>query len=988
MRLPQALFLTVALAVVLVLSFWGPLAERIAQEVSMGASRPKKIAVWSNSGTPQFERRTAKDFMEEFPDTFIDLNFTQSGQMGSTLHVSFMSGSPPDLLPVTTSELRGYVAQGMLRPATDLLEQTLRERGEDFITNRLVGEEGMVYFRANPDDPLLALDPKTGGFLHPVEAARLLKMDGQFMGLTGMDPGNTLTYNKRLFREAAAFFQQRDGTTHGLVDDNGRAAPPRTWVELLDKAKRLREYGRESGSGIYGIVIQGQKAQHIMRFLDPMMATAGTRGFDFRTGRFDYADPAVLGALKLLKLLQAYDTVLPGTGSRDFEESRILLTRGDVAMLLDGWHSAMVGVGKVPWASNDMGSATIPVPYELNASGTPNAAQKAEIEALLRVGDIGRGTASRGGLSATTTLTSAVKNPQEAWAWQNFDAFFPERERAGVARGSFPGTRRALAHLDDPTWFPYPYQQQLVEIQEAHQFWPQPPNRPNTGTTPDDILKSAFTDIDQLDPNDPNFESHLDAFVEKQGGKLRDYSTQVNHRLAAQADRGELRMAQFTYPDFDPLQPARTLRAQNGPPPPSDAARLDALKKKLPPDIQAAPAVAIFDEFHTDNSPWSFLWVLALMGAVVIAYLIWAKAASVSGRGDPTSVLRTRARENWYSYIFVFPAMLALFGFVLYPSLYQFYLAGHTGNGIGPLRWVGWEQFQNVLHDKVFWFKVLPKTFLYMIVVTSGQIVISLFIANLLNIPMRFSGPLRILFFVPLVVSLSAVSVVFLGLLSGPNSGVNGMLDTFGLEDLPYYLNLTRDQPSAGHEGWDWLGKPETDLWAVMAVGIWHGLPYNIILILAALQAIDPQLYEAAKVDGANPWHRLIHVTIPETLPILVIIVFNALIGAARAFGTVYILTQGGTDHSSEVVATYIFKWGFNKTGDQDPDVGYASALGIVYALILGAMVFVNVYFIARSWKARLSGTQRGPTDPEADSPEAVVTGRIVATGSKGVRSA
>ena len=848
---------------------------------------------------------------------------------------------------------------------------------------------------------MFELDPETGEFLHPVEATRLLKMDGEFMGLAGVNPGNTITYNKRLFREAAEFFQKRDGTSHGLVDDAGRASPPRTWKELLDKARLLREYGRESGSGTYGIVVQGKDPKDIMRFMEPMMATAGTRGFDFRTGRFDYTGPAVLGSLKLLKLLQAYDTVLPGTGSRDFEESRIKLARGEVAMLIDGWHSAMVGVEKVPWAGSDMGSATIPVPYELDDAGQPNLEQKNEIESLLGVQGLKRGRAYLGGDAGTTTLTSAVEHPMAAWLWQNFDAYHPEREQAGVARGGVPGTTRALEHLDDPAWFPFPYQKQLIEITGQHQFWPQAPNRPNTGTTPDDILKAAFVDTTGLDPTEPDFQEKLDRFIDSTRDRLDSYSREVNARLEVQAEAGQVRMSDFMFADFDPLQPGRTLTEQTGPPPPEDQAKLDALRAKLPPEVQAAPAAAVFSGFETDNSPWTFAWVLGLMGVVVIAYLIYARGMAATGRGEAMGVLRRRARENWFGYVFVFPAMLALFAFVLYPSLYQFFLAANTGNGIGPLRWVGWAQFVAVLHDTTFWTKVLPNTAIYMVVVTSGQIVISLFIANLLNIPMKFSGPLRILFFIPLVVSLAAVSVVFLGLLSGPTSGVNEMLHWVGLTDLPYWLGFVEDPPSlpanaGGGPPHDWLGSASTDLYAVMAVGIWHGLPYNIILLLAALQSIDPQLYEAAKVDGANPWHRFVHVTVPEILPILVIIIFNALIGAARAFGTVYILTRGGTDHSSEVVATYIFKWGFAKTGDQDPDIGYASALGIVYALILGGMVFINVYFIARSWKARLAGNARGAADADrdADTPaggasrEDVVEADVAALGGKGLRSA
>jgi ABC-type sugar transport system permease subunit len=145
-----------------------------------------------------------------------------------------------------------------------------------------------------------------------------------------------------------------------------------------------------------------------------------------------------------------------------------------------------------------------------------------------------------------------------------------------------------------------------------------------------------------------------------------------------------------------------------------------------------------------------------------------------------------------------------------------------------------------------------------------------------------------------------------------------------------------------------------------MAIGIWHGLPYNIILLLAGLQSISPDLYEAAKVDGANAWHRFWHITIPELLPILIVIAFQNFIGAARAFSLVLVLTEGGIDHSSELVATYVFKWGFMRPEGRDADLGYASALGITYSLLLAALTFTNVMIIAKRWKRRLAAEQRG----------------------------
>jgi ABC-type sugar transport system permease subunit len=231
-----------------------------------------------------------------------------------------------------------------------------------------------------------------------------------------------------------------------------------------------------------------------------------------------------------------------------------------------------------------------------------------------------------------------------------------------------------------------------------------------------------------------------------------------------------------------------------------------------------------------------------------------------------------------------------------------------------------------------------------MVVVTAVQISAGLLLATLLNKSWRGGSALRALFFMPLVTSLSAVSVVFIGLLGGENSVLNSVLDSTGLANLPYWMGLV-ERPGLRL---DWLGNPRTDLACVLGVGIWHALPYTIVLFLAGLQSIPAELYEAARVDGAGAWQRFINVTVPELLPITVLIAFNSLIGAAKAMAVVLVMTGGGgATRSSEVVATYIFKWGFTRPPDQQPDIGYASALGIVYALFLGLLVAINLKFIA-----------------------------------------
>jgi ABC-type sugar transport system permease subunit/ABC-type glycerol-3-phosphate transport system substrate-binding protein len=962
MRIKSLAYLLVGLGIMVLVSRWGDVSAVLSRLGTEGGARPKQVVEWSTSGSPDVERRRARDFEREHPDIAVELHFRESGRLQDTIYVSFLSGAPPDMLGVSFGDMREMVAAGMLRPMDDLLEASLRADPE-FVNRRIGGEATLAYFQANPNDPLLARDAQ-GRFRHPLQAARLLHMHGRFVGFTGGVGNQTLTYNKRVFRNAARMFPDA-----GLVDGHGEPIPPRTWAELLDKARVITEYGRRSGEGCYGIVVQGRTPRDKWRGLEPLAATAGTRGFNFAgkrwiegveepVGYFEFDHSGLIAAWKVFMLLQADGSVLPGTSSRYFEDARTAVGEGRAAMIIDGWHSALIAVERVPWAKTDIGSAPVPVPYELG-----NDEQRRQIEQLLGI-EIVRGNAYKSDRSSTMCLTSGSRFPEAAWAWMHYGADKPEVQKVNTRRGALPGTMDAARLIDDPEWFPFPFQKQAWEVFVGYSFWPQPPvSRPVLVQDYQNVLHEAFLTMD-IEPGDREKLAEAAAQVRE---KLARYSQAVNEDLARRVQSGEELPALWTFPDFDPVRPDaaydRQRRASDNP---ELNARLQQIKAQLPAELRDVDPIAFFSGFRTSASPLNVLWG---PGLLLLATVICVTAMRLRSRrpGElPFPALVKQARRSWYAYLFVLPAMLMLFSFIIYPSLYQLYLSLHEGSGIAPLTFVGLEQFGKIFRDENFWTKVLPNTAKYMVIVTTAEIVIGLLIASLLNMPLGINRVARPLFFIPLAVSLAAVSVVFLGLLGGPDSAVNGMLRWLGLERLPFWLGLN---PAGGRH--DWLGSPSTDLYAVMSVGIWHSLPYNIILLLAGLQSIDPQLYEAGKVDGANAWHRFRHITIPEMLPILIVITFNALIGAARAFGPVWILTEGGKNHSSELVSTYIFKWGFTKPPDQAPDIGYASALGIMYSLLLGVMVFANVWIIAQRWRKRLqierrvSMEDRGPTQPD-----------------------
>ncbi|MCC5828362.1 MAG: ABC transporter permease subunit [Phycisphaeraceae bacterium] len=929
---PLAIIL-VGIGLAIILWRWGDLTDIIQGPEHL---REHEVVFWTSSGSPEFERMLVREFMRQHRDIQVRPNFRETGGLDDIVFASFLSGNPPDIMGVDLAQLREMVGSGMIRPMDDLLQWQL-EQEPNFLENRVGGEDSLVRFFVNPSDPVLANIQR-----RPEEAARVLAMHGRIVGFRGVTSFDTLTYNRRIFREAHQFFVDQGRADEleevPLVDESGNARPPRTWYEMFRAAELISEYGRARAAAQgqthgppYGLVIQGQRPADLMRGIGPLAATAGSRGFDFTTGQYRWDDPAILGAFEMLHRLHQRQCILPGTQTRHYEDVRVELASGNAAMLIDGWHAALIGVERVGWAREDIGSAPIPVPDE-------------KTEELLGM-ELGRGVAHRGGAGAIQAITSLSDSPRQAWMWMQYGQS-PEVQRFGTMRGSMPGTYEVAEFLNDPEkraeWFPMPYQPDAWRVFNEHsQLWPEPPAHDRVrATRPEDLLRGAF------------FETGMNEGV-LQG--LRDFSDQANESVRQRIEEGRIQpLSHWRFEDWDATRAAEFFRRQQMAGVDDEAmAQVEALRAQLPEHLRDLEPQEL--AFKPGTSPLIALWIPGMMSLVIAGWIGWlAFRKHPNGQSRLKPTLRD-ARRHWEAYIFVIPAMLALFTFVLYPAIYQFYLALHSGSGLGALRYVGIDNFARVFGDKTFWHRVLPNTLVYVVGVTAVQVSLGLFLAMMLNLPLRANRVFRIMFFIPLVTSLAVISVIFLGLLGGTDSALNEVLSSLGLDRLPYWLGLVEEPGRAV----DWLGHGSTALYMVMVVAIWNALPFTIILFLAGLQSISPDLYEAARVDGAGPAQRFVHITIPELSPILIVILFNSIIGAARAFGSVWVLTEGGPEHRSEVAATYIFKWGFTRPDNQDPNLGYASSLGIVYALLLGTVIAVNVWFIASRWRKRLALEQQ-----------------------------
>lgn len=287
---------------------------------------------------------------------------------------------------------------------------------------------------------------------------------------------------------------------------------------------------------------------------------------------------------------------------------------------------------------------------------------------------------------------------------------------------------------------------------------------------------------------------------------------------------------------------------------------------------------------------------------------------------------------NRWSYIYVAPMAILVFVFTIYPLIASLGYTLYQWNGIGdPSMFVGLDNFRRIIADPIFWGS-FAHTFLYTAVQVPVQLMLALALALILNNPkLRLSTFYRSIYFIPAVTSPAIIGVV-----------MNLMISNFGDNINSFLQNL-----HLIHEHIDWLADPRFVMWIIIIIGIWNTLGYNLVYFLAGLQTIPTELYEAARIDGANAIARFFFITVPMLRAVGVVILFLAILGSLHIFDLVQALTGGGPYFASEVVSTYIYHQafgGFNTGIPTQPNIGFASAASFFYGVVL--MIITSVQFL------------------------------------------
>jgi multiple sugar transport system permease protein len=288
--------------------------------------------------------------------------------------------------------------------------------------------------------------------------------------------------------------------------------------------------------------------------------------------------------------------------------------------------------------------------------------------------------------------------------------------------------------------------------------------------------------------------------------------------------------------------------------------------------------------------------------------------------------------RGWLALLMNAPSLLMIALVLAYPIYYAGYPSFHKV-GIGQLRkgefpFAGWDNYARLFDDQLFTL-ALSNTFIFTAITVTAEVVLAVAIALLINQQGIWTSRVtRILILLPYAIPPIANGLIWSFIYSFQFGFLNRILFSLGIITEPI----------------NWAGNPDTALYAVTVPYIWRTLPFAILLVHAALQGINKQLYEAAAVDGATAWQRFRHVTLPLLRPIIVVILVLRTSFAFAVFEEILAITQGGPGDATWVAAWYSYKTSFAPPFN----IGQGSASAYVLALIVGLFAIVYVRFIYR----------------------------------------
>lgn len=276
-------------------------------------------------------------------------------------------------------------------------------------------------------------------------------------------------------------------------------------------------------------------------------------------------------------------------------------------------------------------------------------------------------------------------------------------------------------------------------------------------------------------------------------------------------------------------------------------------------------------------------------------------------------------------YFFMLPALIIYLSVIIFPVFYSLWISFQSGTGIGSMEFVGLKNYSQLIHDDVFWMS-FRHTIIWIVLTVLVTTTVSLMLAVLMNQKFRGRTFFRAFFYFPSVISAIAVAIIWRWIYNPQIGFINQFAKMLGLD-------FTQT----------WISTPSTALIALFIAALWQAIGQPMILFLAGLGGISPDVLEAASIDGANGVQTFFHITIPLMKDTFIMVISTLLIAAMKVYDIVKGLTDGGPNNATQVLASYMYNQVF-----QYNNVGYGTAIAIIMVLMMLIVIIPYMSFTAK----------------------------------------
>lgn len=276
-------------------------------------------------------------------------------------------------------------------------------------------------------------------------------------------------------------------------------------------------------------------------------------------------------------------------------------------------------------------------------------------------------------------------------------------------------------------------------------------------------------------------------------------------------------------------------------------------------------------------------------------------------------------RSTFYGYLFFAPFLVLFIIFRIYPLGHSVWLTFHEWGVFTDPEFIGLDNFRELVNTPRFW-RSLQNTIYFTVLTVPPLMVLGFIAALVVNSDIYGRGFFRFFFYLPHILSVSVVCLVWILILMRDFGLLNAVLSTIGLPKIP------------------WLGSPRFAMPAIALTTIWWTFGFNFLIYLSSLQSIPPSLYESAQIDGAGPLQRLGKITIPILKRTHGLVAVLQMISSLQIFAQVYIMTGGGPGGSTRVIIQYIYDEGFRHF-----NMGYAQAAAFAFFLMMVGIAYIQV---------------------------------------------